>query len=92
MPGRIRQSQQFGTDSKVGSFCGFRDYFHVDSGVYYLELHDAAVRREVVALAYRENAGALQRVEKAALPLMFRSREKENLALSRLLRVGNQTN
>src|ERR1700679_654683 len=57
MPGRIRQTQQYGADSKIGSLGGFRDDFNVDAGVYYLELNDAAPRREVVRIAPRDIPG-----------------------------------
>ena len=90
MPGWIRQAQRFGSGSKIGSFAGFADDSNMNPRVYQPELHDPALRREVVRIADRENAGALRRFEEAALPLAFRSREKENPALSRLPRVGNQ--
>jgi len=34
MSGRLRQTEQFGTDSKAGALGGFRIYFNADARIF----------------------------------------------------------
>jgi hypothetical protein len=43
MSGRLRQTEQPGTESKAGALGGFGVYFNADARIFHPELHDAAV-------------------------------------------------
>src|SRR5579863_10767737 len=92
MFGRLRQIEQFGTDSKSGSLGGFGVDFNTDARVFHPELHDAAIGSEVVRVANREHAAVSECFEDAANALALRSGNKENLARSRLLGIRKQAN